>query len=158
MGRIKTITLSHEEQQALEQGYLKGKTHSYRQRCRGILLKSEGKKSADVASELKCNAITVNNWLNRYQAEGLAGLVMREGRGRKAILEEADDALVKELVAKHRQKLSLARVELERALGKSFSDDTLRRHVKKTLAVINESESVPSRSRVRSSIASKSRP
>lgn len=157
MGRIKTIILSDEERQALKQGYLKGKTHSYRQRCKGILLKSEGKKSADVAAELECNAITVNNWLKRYQAEGLAGLTNREGRGRKPILTEADDALVREIVAKHRQKLSLARVKLEDALGKSFSEDTLRRYVKKTLDVINESENVPSRSRVRNFTSLRSR-
>ena len=155
MGRTKTITLSEQERQVLTQGYRTGKTHSYRQRCKGILLKSEGNKSSEVAAELACHAITVNNWLKRYREEGLAGLETRAGRGRHPILEEADLEKVKELVTKHRQKLGLAKVELGQVLGKSFSDDTLRRYVKKTLAVINESENVPSKSRVRSSTSLK---
>lgn len=95
--------------------------------------------------------MTVNGWLRRYQAGGIEGLKTRPGRGRKPILDEADLVKVREVVAEHRQKLSVAREELEQALGKSFSQDTLTRFVKKTLAVISASEDVPSKSRVRSS-------
>ncbi len=151
MGRIKGIELSEEERRELEQEYRSGKTHSYRQRCRGVLLKGEGRSSAAVAERLGCHEVSVNDWLRRYQAEGIAGLKLRSGRGRKAILNEADLVKVKEVVAEHRQKLSVAREELEQALGKSFSQDTLTRFVKKTLAVIGASESVPSKSRVRNS-------
>ena len=157
MGRIKGIDLSEAQYQELKHAYQTGRTQSYRQRCQGILLKSRKRSSADVARQLGCNEVTVNLWLKRYQQEGIKGLQTRAGRGRKAILDEADVDKVKELVAAHRQKLSVAKGELEQMLGKSFSDDTLKRYVKKTLAVINESESVPSKSRVRSSLNSKSR-
>lgn len=85
----------------------------------------------------------------------VAWLKMLSGRGRKPILEEADLEKVKEVVAEHRQKLSVAREELEQALGKTFSQDTLKRFVKKTPVVINESESVRSKSRVRTFTPSK---
>ena len=62
---------------------------------------------------------------------GIKGLKMLSGRGRKPILDEADLEKVKEVVAEHRQKLSVAREELEQALGKTFSQDTLKRFVKK---------------------------
>ena len=52
MGRIKVVELSEAERQALERGYRTGKTHSYRQRCKGVLLKSEKRKSAEVAHQL----------------------------------------------------------------------------------------------------------
>ena len=104
-----------------------------------------------MAEQLGCNEVTVNSWLKRYQAEGIEGLKTRSGRGRKPILDEADLDTVKAVVAEHRRKLSVAREELEHVLGKSFSQDTLTRFVKKTLAAINESESVPSKSHVRSS-------
>ena len=52
MGRIKYIELSEEERQALEHEYRVGKTHSYRQRCKGVLLKSEKRTSAEVAEQL----------------------------------------------------------------------------------------------------------
>ena len=150
MGRIKGVALGEEERQELEQEYRTGKTHSYRQRCRGVLLKGAGRSSAAVAEQLGCHEVTVNGWLKRYEVEGIEGLKTRSGRGRKPILDEADLVKVKAVVAEHRQKLSVARAELEQVLGKSFSQDTLTRFVKKTLAAINESESVRLKSRVRS--------
>ncbi len=151
MGRIKGVALREEERRELEQEYRAGKTHSYRQRCQGVVLKGEGRSSAAVAEQLGCNEVTVNSWLRRYEAEGIEGLKTRPGRGRKPILDEADLDTVKAVVAEHRQKLSVAREELEQALGKSFSQDTLTRFVKKTLAAISASEDVPSKSRVRRS-------
>lgn len=158
MGRIKGVALSEQERRVLEHEYREGKTHSYRQRCQGVLRKGEGRSSAAVAEQLGCHEVSVNDWLRRYQAGGIEGLKTRSGRGRKPILNEADLVKVKEVVAEHRQKLSVARAELEQALGKSFSQDTLTRFVKKTLAAINESEDVPLKSRVRNSTRSKSTP
>lgn len=155
MGRIKYVELREDERQALEHEYRTGKTHSYRQRCKGVLLKSEQRRSAEVAKQLGCNEVTVNIWLERYKQGGIGGLKTLSGRGRKPILEEADLEKVREVVSEHRQKLSVAREELERMLGKSFSEETLKRFVKKTLVDINESESVPSRSRVRTFTPSK---
>lgn len=157
MGRIKTIELSEEERQALEHEYRIGKTHSYRQRCKGVLLKSERRTSAEVAKQLGRNEVTVNVWLKRYQESGVAGLKLLSGRGRKSILEEADLEKVRAVVAEHRQKISVAREELEQMLGKSFSEETLKRFVKKTLVATKGSESVPSKSRVRRSTLSKSK-
>ena len=157
MGRIKFVELSEEERHALEREYRKGKTHSYRQRCKGVLLKSEKRTSAEVARQLGCNEVTVNNWLKRYERDGTEGLKNLSGRGRKPILAEADLEKVKKVVAEHRQKLSVAREELEQALGKSFSQDTLKRFVKKTLVATKGSDSVRSKSRVRSSTPSKSK-
>ena len=155
MGRIKYIELSEAERQVLEHEYRMGKTHSYRQRCKGVLLKSERRTSAEVAEQLSCNQVTVNVWLKRYQEDGIAGLKLLSGRGRKPILKEADLEKVRKVVSEHRQKLSVAREELEQTLGKSFSEETLKRFVKKTLADIRESESAPSKSRVRNSMPSK---
>lgn len=57
--------------------------------------------------------MTVNGWLRRYQAEGVEGLKTRSGRGRKPILDETDMDMVNAVVAEHRQKLPVAREELE---------------------------------------------
>lgn len=157
MGRIKVVELSEEERAVLEQEYRTGKTHSYRQRCKGVLLKSEKRTSAEVAQQLGCNEVTVNVWLKRYEEGGVEGLKLLSGRGRKPILEEADLAKVREVVAEHRQKISVAREELEQLLGKSFSEETLKRFVKKTLAATKGSESVRSKSHVRTSTNSKSK-
>ena len=101
--------------------------------------------------------MSVNNWVHRYSEQGLAGLETRPGQGRKAILQDSDLESVRAAVAEHRQRLSVAKAELEQSLDKSFSQKTLRRFVKKTVASINECESVPVASRSRSFTRSKSK-
>ncbi len=140
MGKTKVIELTKQQREALENGYRNGKTHSFRQRCQMVLLKSEKRTSSEVVAILGGCEMTVNNWLNRYQAEGMAGLQTKPGRGRKAILQPADLEQVKEAVKRSRQKISIARGELEELLGKEFSSSSLKRYLKKTLAAINELE------------------
>jgi transposase len=117
-----------------------------------ILLKSERRTAAEIADLLGCCEVVVNNWLKRYEAEGIDGLRTRPGRGRKPVLDaEKDLPSVKAAVAANRQRVSVARAELEAELGKTFSTKTLQRYIKNMVAAINESESVPPRSRARKS-------
>lgn len=119
-----------------------------------ILLKSEQRSSAQIAQLLGCCEVVVNTWLQRYQAEGLQGLHTKPGRGRKTILNpETDLAQVKATVQSNRQRISLAKAELEEALGKTFSQKTLERFVKNMVLAINDSESVPPKSHVRKLIS-----
>jgi transposase len=106
------------------------------------LLKSEGRKSTEIAAFLGITEQKANRWLWRYKLEGIKGLKIREGRGRPAILQTEDTDSVKEAVRKHRQRISQAKVELEKSLGKEFSNKTLERFLKNLTAAINESESV----------------
>ena len=128
---LRTITLTESQRIALEQGYKKDKNSSFRQRCHLVLLKSTGRTSADVGSILGMNEISVNSWLNRYESEGIEGLRTKPGRGPKPILDEKSDAeLVKSLVLAECQRLKLAKQEIEVALGKKFSLQTLKRFLK----------------------------
>jgi len=140
MGKTKVIELTKEQREELEKGYREGKTHSFRQRCQMILLKSEKRTSQEVVRILGSCEMTVNNWLKRYEQFGIEGLLTREGRGRKSILRAEDLELVKAQVKALRQKISLARAELETSLGKNFSPSTLKRYLKKTIAATNELE------------------
>jgi transposase len=152
MGKIKTPELTRAQRTALEQGYRAGSSHAFRVRCQIILLKSERRTSAEVAAILGCCEMAANNWLKRYAAEGIEGLRTKPGRGRKPILDdERDVARVKQAVRRSRQRLSLAKAELETALGRSFSQKTLQRYIKNMVHAINESESVPPKSRARKS-------
>ena len=154
MGKIKTIELTPEQRAALEKGYREGHSHAFRLRCHMILLKSESRSSTQIAQMLGRCEVVVNTWLQRYQAQGLDGLRTRPGRGRKAILDaQTDLAQVKEAVRGNRQRISLAKAELETALGKNFSQKTLERFLKNMVLVINASESVPPKSRARKSMS-----
>ena len=150
MGKIKTIALSRAQRTALEKGYHTGSSHAFRIRCQMILLKSERRAAAEIADLLGCCEVVVNNWLKRYESEGIDGLRTRPGRGRKPLLDAEEDLpRVKAAVAANRQRISLAKAELEAELGKAFSTKTLQRYIKNMVLAINESESVPRRSRAR---------
>jgi transposase len=152
MGKIKTVELSRAQRTALEKGYRAGSSHAFRLRCRMILLKSERRTAVEIADLLGCCEVVVNNWLKRYESEGIEGLRTRPGRGRKPVLDaEQDLESVKAAVAANRQRISLAKAALEAELGKSFSTKTLARYIKNMAAAINESENVPHRGRARKS-------
>lgn len=143
MGRVIKIELTDNQRKELENGYRNGKSHAFRIRCQMVLLKSEGRKSQEIADFLGFCQQAVNFWLHRYKTEGINGLLVKEGRGRRAILSlEEDLQSVKEAVQKHRQRISIAKAELESSLGKQFSQKTLERFLKNLTADINESESV----------------
>jgi len=140
MGKTKVIELTVQERAALEDGYRNGKSHGFRQRCQMVLLKSEKRTSLEITRILGGCEMSVNNWLKRYQTEGIGGLEIRFGRGRKSILKAEDLETVKEQVKLARQRVSLAQAELEASLEKPFSLSTLKRYLKKTVAATNALE------------------
>ncbi len=123
---------------ALEKAAKHGSSYSFRLRCQAVLLKTdpENKRtSLAIAQQLGCCEMSVNDWIKRYQEHGLAGLKVKPGRGRKPILnDETDLAAVRRAVQGSRQRVSLAKAELEQELGKEFSAQTLTKFLKKTVA------------------------
>lgn len=141
MGKIRKIDLSSEERLNLLAGYRQAKSSAFRQRCHMVLLKSEGRTSKDVSAILGTNAMSVNNWLSRYQQEGITGLQTRGGRGRKPILDQKEDQdRIRQVVQEERQRLKRAKAILEEELQKSFSEKTLKRFLKDLTVVGNVSE------------------
>ena len=157
MPKVKTIELSEAQRGELEKGYREGKSHTFRKRCHMVLLKSEARKSVEVGKILGCHEVSVNNWLKRYEAEGVEGLKTKPGRGRKAILNGEDLEAVRNAVQANRQRLSVAKAELEAALEKNFSTKTLERYIKNTVQAINASENVPATKQMRKPTSSSSR-
>ena len=142
MGKTKVIQLSSKQRQELQNGYQSGASHAFRERCQIILLKSGNRTSSEIARFLDCHKITVHEWVKRFEVEGIEGLKTRPGRGRRAILEASTDlSRVRAAVMRSRQRISLAKVELEAELQKPFSVTTLKRFLKKTIAASNELES-----------------
>ena len=79
MKPMKVLELSEVDRLKLEKGYHNGPTHSFRIRCKSILLKSEGKSAPQIAEMLEVTVPTVYTWVKRYEENGIKGLEIRPG-------------------------------------------------------------------------------
>lgn len=80
------IQLSEAERAQLER-WTKSPPRSYlRYRAQAILQIADGKPVYQIARQLKLRVhrTTISSWAQRYLAEGLSGLKVKPGRGRKA--------------------------------------------------------------------------
>jgi transposase len=138
MGHIRTLQLNPQQHTELENGYRNGKSHAFRKRCLLVLHKTEQRTSNEVGAIVGLHQVSVNQWLNRYEKEGINGLRTKPGRGRKPIIDpEKDVEKVRKAVKQERQRLSAAKHLLETELDKEFSLKTLKRFLKKTTADTN---------------------
>lgn len=136
--KTKPKILSPEGRELLENGYKHSESHCFRQRCKMVLLKSEGYSLEEVSVILDTNLTSVHNWLKRYDKEGIDGLQTRPGQGRKRILAEEHISIVRSAVQQERQRLSQARLIVEESIGKKMSNETLTRFLKVITAVTRE--------------------
>lgn len=141
MGRkAKRIDLTEAEKAELERGFRQRQSKVFSQRCHYILLKHQGYTSQAIADIYGTTFQPVNSWSKRYLEQGIAGLKTKPGQGRKLILnKEQDEAKVKATIQKERQRIKMAKEELEQDLGKKFSTSTLKRFLKKLAADGKES-------------------
>ena len=105
-----------------------------------LLLKAGGRSSKEVGVLTDMNEVSVNAWVKRYRAGGLAGLQTRAGRGRKPLLTKAaDEALVLEHVKANRQRIQTAKAEWSKASGKQVGLTTFKSFLKALTADTNAS-------------------
>ena len=141
MGRVNTPVLNEKAKAELDKRFRTDKSHAVRSRCQLVLLKAEGRPSKEVANIVKMCEMSVNNWVNRYKAEGLEGLTTKPGRGRKPlILNEQDQKIALAEIKQNRQRLTTAKAEWEAQQGKTVSRDAFRAFLKSWVDVTNESE------------------
>jgi len=143
MGKKKTVKLSAEQRAELEKGYRKGKSHSFRQRCQMILLKVENRTSLEVADFLGVCEVVVNNWLKRFETEGVQGLETRPGRGRPPILSQQNPEhlkKVKDEIKKHPNSVKTVVGILKDELELQMHPETLKRFLKKMVTDSVEQE------------------
>lgn len=90
MPRIRTLELSAGEEESLTDLRDHAEKPYLRERASALLQVAAGRPAAEVAREgllKERQPDTVYVWLDRYEAEGVAGLEIRSGRGRKAAYE-----------------------------------------------------------------------
>ena len=125
--------LSESEIQALKEGYKSGRSHTYRCRCKAILLSHEKWSCSQLADFFDVSYVSIISWLNRWEAGGMATLADKAGRGRKSILKAWKQDHVKEvnkIVDESPSNLNKALSEIEKQLGVKMSKKTLQRFLK----------------------------
>lgn len=143
MGRKILLQLSETQREELEEGYRNGRGHTYRQRCRMVLLKFQGLPSKGISPIVGIKSQNqINHWVKRYQERyaelGVEALRNEPGQGRKTILDaEKDQDKVREAVKSERQRLSQAKRLVEEQTGKTFHLKTLKRFLKNLSADTN---------------------
>ena len=115
------------QQSALEDGFRNGPSHAFRMRCKAVQLKAQGLSSSQIGERLDMNQATVNNWVKRFEAEGIKGLNTRPGRGRKPIIDTQDEEIIRRAIEKNRSSVLAAKAQWEAATGKTACEETLRR-------------------------------
>ncbi len=140
--RQKFIELTLEEIGTLQQGHKNHPSAQVRSRCHCLLLSQQGKPVKELVQIFPVKPLTVYTWFKRWEQKGLVGLFNEKGPGRKAILQPADEPIIKQQVQANAQKLSLARQHLKAELNKEFSQKTLKRFLKSLVSDTSAGESV----------------
>jgi len=91
---VRFIKLQKTEQVTLENGYQNHPKHHFRQRCHALLLSHRGKSCPEIANLFNIRTRTVYTWMDRWESQGLVGLMIQSGRGLKPILSISDLDLV----------------------------------------------------------------
>lgn len=146
------IELNSEQKIVLELGYKKGHSHDFRSRCHCILLSSEEWSVNELMEFFEVSRVSIYNWFNRYESEGIQGLKIRSGRGRKRKLDIDNSEhvnTVKTELAKENRSLKQLRQELESKYNTTLSRTTLHSFLKVLVTDIDDSDSASNPSKIR---------
>lgn len=132
MRYIKDIT--DKQRQDLEKVHKESKSYQERNRCQCILLSNQGYQVQALASIFKVSDLSIYKWFDRFEKKGVEGLKNQKGKGRKPILTTGNAThveVVEEQMEKEKQRLKVAKTEIEAKLGTTMSEMTLKRFLKK---------------------------
>jgi len=129
---MRFIALSSSSEAELRARYVGSTNVVERQRCQCLLLSSRGHSIGQLTDIFQVNRLTIYQWFNRWQTDGLLSLRHRPGQGRKAKLAAVSPQVLNDLVAAHPQNLKAVLAELETHHAVQCSKGALRRHLKNT--------------------------
>ncbi|QHW01101.1 helix-turn-helix domain-containing protein [Spirosoma endbachense] len=135
-------SLTPDEERTLREGQQHGPQFQFRNRCLCILLSHQKQSVGWLKDHFQVSRLTIYNWLDAWEQQGLRGLYNQPGQGRKPILTSADEALVNQHVSAHAQQLKAARQVLRQELNREFSHKTLQRFLKSVAGAGSVSDGV----------------
>jgi transposase len=118
------------EQQAELQTLMKTSPEHIRCRAHAILLSARRYSIDQIADIYEVDRDTVSLWLRAWEDDGSAGLGDQAGRGRKPLLNEQEQSLARQLVARDPRSPKRHLAAIEKKTGKKISADTLKKILK----------------------------
>ena len=100
-------TLSTAELDALKTLFRQTSEADVRSRCQMILLSNEGRSPPQIAEQVRFSRRTVTRFIQRYEAEGIQGLMTKPRSGRPPKVTAAYKAQLLELVEQQPRALDL---------------------------------------------------
>lgn len=124
-------TLSHEAQQELQKIYQHHTCFKNRQRAHAILLSLRGYTINQIQDILQTDRDSISVWIDRFNAQGIAGLDDLPRSGRPSIYTPEEISFFKAEVDKEPRQIKQAQAKLQQKTAKTSSKDTLKRALKK---------------------------
>ena len=106
------------------------KYYQVRRRALCVRLSFEGHKIAQLVKIFQVSINTIYNWLNDWEKYNLAGLYNRKGRGRKSLLNQEQQEILKQWVKENPKNLEKVREKVEKEWSIKISKDTIKRIIK----------------------------
>ena len=122
--------LIEEQKSSLQKGYSHGKSPLFRRKCHCILLNNIGKDATELSSFFQVGRQTILNWLHAWEKEGIEGLKLKPGRGRKPKLKKEHTEIVKTLIENEPKNLHRVTAQIKDELDIELSKKTLKRFLK----------------------------
>ena len=124
--------LTKAQVQRLEKLRDDGENKRIRHRAHAVLLSFQRTSVNELVKIFQTNRNTICGWLDRWEAEGFAGLADKQRSGAPPKLDEQEQVLALELLKQTPRSLTTVLLELQKETGKEISRDTLKRLAKKS--------------------------
>jgi transposase len=130
----KFIKLTSEEVLTLEEGAKNHSKSHFRTRCESLLLSNRGYDIKSIATLFETHIHTIGTWFLNWTANGIVGLQIVAGRGRKSDLAKASDALIQDVedhIALNPQSLDDVCLQINQKWGLNLSKAQVKKFIKK---------------------------
>lgn len=135
---MRFVKLTEAELLTLQEGHKNGSQFQFRNRCQCLVFSHQGRTVPELAQFFEVNPITIYGWFDRWENNGIVGLMNKLGQGRKPILSLQNPEhieSVKTAVRKNAQTLKAVVAELETTLEEKMLVDTVKRFLKNLVSV-----------------------
>lgn len=139
---MRFVKLTRAELVTLQEGHKNGSQFQFRDRCQCLVLSNQGRTIPELAQFFEITPITIYGWFDRWEKDGIVGLMNKPGRGRKPILSLQNPQhieSIKTAVRKNAQSVKQIVAELETTLETEMSVQTVKRFLKNLVSTTRES-------------------